>query len=136
MDFDSSDVAFLEGGEHVQHRVEAAPPETQKLKSFHEFSENKLNVLRQLEHTQRERTRMMNGQIRRINDVCISSERKTERAERMSEVYILLDVILTDENQEEWTPLHLPALFDELQRVLYTHAHTQTHTETALLEWF
>lgn len=63
MDFDSSDVALLEGGEHVQHRVEAAPPETQKLKSFREFSENKLNVLQQLEHTHRERTRMMNGQI-------------------------------------------------------------------------
>lgn len=54
----------------------------------------------------------------------ILSERKTERAERMSEVYILLDVILTDENQEEWTPLHLPALFDKLQCVLYTHTNT------------
>lgn len=32
MNFDPSDVAFLEGGEHVQHRVEAAPPETQKVK--------------------------------------------------------------------------------------------------------
>lgn len=27
MNFDPSDVAFLEGGQHVQHRVEAAPPE-------------------------------------------------------------------------------------------------------------
>lgn len=32
VNFDASDVAFLEGGEHVQHRVEAAPPEAQKAK--------------------------------------------------------------------------------------------------------
>ena len=32
----------------------------------------------------------------------------------------LLDVVLSDENQEEGTSLHLPALLDELQGVLHS----------------
>lgn len=49
---------------------------------------------------------------------------------------ILLDVILADENQEERTSLHLPALFDELQGVLRTHTktHTDTHTQLSGLD--
>lgn len=42
----------------------------------------------------------------------------------------LLDVILADENQEEGTSLHLPALLDKLQGVLNTHTHTDTRTST------
>lgn len=43
---------------------------------------------------------------------------------------LLLDVILADQNQEEGTSLHLPALLDKLQGVLNTHTHTDTHTST------
>ena len=71
MNFDPSDVAFLEGGEHVQHRVEAAPPETQKVKSFREFQEKKFHELRQLvclsSLAQRERDEWADR--REINDV-------------------------------------------------------------------
>lgn len=44
----------------------------------------------------------------------------------------LLDVILADENQEEGTSLHLPALLDKLQGVLHTHRDTHTSTVTSL----
>lgn len=40
---------------------------------------------------------------------------------------LLLDVILTDENQEEGTSLHLPALLDKLQGILRTHGDTHTY---------
>lgn len=40
-------------------------------------------------------------------------------------MWILLDVILADEDQEERTSLHLPALFDELQGILHAHSETK-----------
>lgn len=49
---------------------------------------------------------------------------------------LLLDVILANEDQEEGTSLHLPALLDELQGILRAHRNTHLSIITSLFFGF
>lgn len=63
---------------------------------------------------------------------CLDKTKKRRKAlKSFLRVCRLLDVILTDENQEEGTSPHLPALFDELQGILGTQRQIYTHTHAA-----
>lgn len=59
----------------------------------------------------------------------ISEEESGNKRAIMMCARVLLDVILSDKNQEKGTTLHFPALFDELQGILDTQ--TERHRVTA-----
>lgn len=74
-----------------------------------------------------QRTRRWVWEWRWESDVRGQGQTEQRWKELSIEGSFLLDVILADENQEEGTSLHLPALLDKLQGVLNTHTHRYTH---------
>lgn len=83
-----------------------------------------------------QRTRRWVWEWRWESDVRGQGQTEQRWKELSIEGSFLLDVILADENQEEGTSLHLPALLDKLQGVLNTHTHTQIHARQLSLLWF